>query len=205
MSLAKNTSHWIFFSIIVQPLVLFKPVVLERTFLFTINGFRELKCLRWLVLVKLFSGFFSSFCDLFWQRFPSYIPLKASLSFVDSKNHKSLNLLQHHSPNHGYFSNHWCWKELFFFFFFYQGGTFLFTINGFKELKRLRWMVWLKILDYFRHGVTFDLFNRMMVILLLLPWLLLRLLQLVTWFEKNNNFFLFRLDIFSYLPKTTKN
>ena len=27
-------------------------------------------------------------------------------------------------------------------------GTFLFTVNGFRELKRLRWLVWLTIHDY---------------------------------------------------------
>ena len=32
--------------------------------------------------------------------------------------------------------------------------TFLFTINGFRELKRLGWLVWLIIHGYLRHGVT---------------------------------------------------
>ena len=96
--------------------------------------------------------------------------------------------------NHDYFWNH----------FF---GTFLFTINGFRELKRLRWLVWLIIHGYFRHGVTtssLGLFNWTMVILLLLLWLLLRLLQLVTQFEEKTISFCLVLEIFSCLSTTTK-
>ena len=74
-------------------------------------------------------------------------------------------------------------------------GTFLFTIHGFRDIKRLRWLIWLIIHGYFRQGVTtstLDLFSRIssIAILLLLLWLLLRLLQLVTWFEEKTNFFL---------------
>ena len=46
-------------------------------------------------------------------------------------------------------------------------GRFLCPINSFREFKRLWWLVWLIIHDYFRHGVTtstLDLFNRTMVI-----------------------------------------
>ena len=62
---------------------------------------------------------------------------------------------------------------------FPMSETFLLTINGFRELKRLRWFVWLISHGYFRQGVTTsasDLLRRTMVILLLL-WLILRLLQ----------------------------
>ena len=85
--------------------------------------------------------------------------------------------------------------------------TFMFTINGFRELKHLRWLVWLIIYGYFRHGVTaktLDLLSRTMVILLLLLWLLLRLLRLVTWFEGKTNLFCLVLDIFICLSKTAK-
>ena len=57
LSLAKSTSHFIFFNIIVQPWVLLKPTVLEGRFLFTINGFRELKCLWWLAWL-IIHGYF---------------------------------------------------------------------------------------------------------------------------------------------------
>ena len=75
-------------------------------------------------------------------------------------------------------------------------GTFLFTIHGFRDIKRLRWLIWLIIHGYSRQGATtstLDLFSRIssIAILLLLLWLLLRLLQLVTWFEEKTNFFLF--------------
>ena len=85
--------------------------------------------------------------------------------------------------------------------------TFLFTINDFRELKRLRRLVWLIIHDYFRHEVTtstLDILSRTMAILLLLVWLLLQLLQLVTWFEGKTNFFLFGTRHFHCLTKTTK-
>ena len=48
---------------------------------------------------------------------------------------------------------------------------------------------------------TLDLFNRTMIILLLLLWLLLRLLQLDTLFEEKTNFFLFGTRRFYLLTK----
>ena len=83
-------------------------------------------------------------------------------------------------------------------------GTFLFAINGFREFKLLRWLVWLIIDGYFRHGVTtstLGLFNGTMLILLLMMRLLLQLLQLVTWFEEKPNFFLFDSGHFQLFTK----
>ena len=85
--------------------------------------------------------------------------------------------------------------------------TFLFTINSFREPNGRRWLVWLIIYGYFRHGATtstLDLLSRTMVILLLLLWLLLRLLQLVTWFERKTNFFLFGTRHFHLLTKVSQ-
>ena len=73
-------------------------------------------------------------------------------------------------------------------------GTFSFTINVFKELEGLRWLVCLIIHGYFRHEVTTS-------ILLLLLCLLLWLLHLVTWFEENVNFFLFGASLFQLFIK----
>ena len=55
--LRKNTNHWIFFNTIVQTLVLFMSMVLEGTFSFTINVFKELEGLRWLVCL-IIHGYF---------------------------------------------------------------------------------------------------------------------------------------------------
>ena len=92
--------------------------------------------------------------------------------------------------------------------FFPMSETFLFIINGFKELKHLRWLVWLKGYGYFRHEVTtsaLDLLSRKMVILLLLLWLLLRLLELLTCLNKKPFSFCLVLDIFICLQRQSKN
>ena len=128
---------------------------------------------RRLVLVKLFSDFFPVFVPCFDKGFLPTSLWKQVLVLTLAK-----------STSHWIFFNiivqPWVlFKPM------VLKGTLLFAINCSRELKRLRWLVWLTIHGYFRHAVTtspLGLFNRTMVILLL---------QLFTWFEEKANFFLF--------------
>ena len=86
--------------------------------------------------------------------------------------------------------------------------TFFLTINGFRELKRLRWLVWLIIYGYFRHRVTastLGLLSRTMIILLFCCGCCCSCCSLSRgWKEKPTSFCLV-LDIFICLPKQPKN
>ena len=84
---------------------------------------------------------------------------------------------------------------------------FLLTLNGFRELKRLRWLVWLISHDYFSYGTTTstsDLLSRTMVIFAVIVLVVVAAVAASHMFEVKTNFFLFGTRHFHLLTKDSQ-